>query len=480
MKVFLTSKVTSALACLVFLVSGCQSNRDQDIREFTLIYTNDEHGYMEGVSENQGAATLLEVWREELGYKPDGSFLLLSGGDNWTGPAISSWTAGESMTEVMNAMHYDASAVGNHEFDFGLDEFVQRAEQADYPYLSANARWRDSDEVLADLGILPYTTVKVNGVRVGVIGLTTTSTPYTTNPEHVEQLKFEDYEKSLRETVPLVEQTEPDLMFVIAHVCLDELEPLAKVVEDLGIDLMGAGHCNELVAEQIGDTVILGGGFHFTSYASAHFRYDLVAKKLVNTEYETHTHRGQQLTPDPEIEEIISRWNSEFDSILGEVVAYSEHEISHRSQALEQAVVNSWLMANPDAQVAITNAGGLRSPLPAGEITLNDIVSLMPFDNTIVAVDISGEDLSRALEEGGRPVVGGLYREDGTWMVSGTGEKLDDNRTYRVLVNSFMYSGGDNFGAIPAADPSGFDTGVNYRQPFVDWLKSVESIDTLY
>lgn len=479
MNVLLRSAVLLVLAPLF---NGCQSYfaQEEDIREFTLIYTNDEHGYMEGMSESRGAATLLQLWREELGYDPEGSFLLLSGGDNWTGPAISSWTAGESMVEVMNAMNYDASAVGNHEFDFGLDAFAQRAEQANYPYLSANTRWRRSDQVPTDLGILPYTLMEENGVRVGIIGLTTTSTPYTTNPDHVELLKFDDYEQALRDTVPLVRQEQPDLLFVVAHVCLRELEPLAIAVEDLGVDLMGSGHCNELMAKRVGETLILGGGFHFTSYATAHFRYDLTAKQLVDTAYETHSHQGQALAPDPQLSVIVTRWNAQFENILGEVIAYSEQEIDQNSEALQQAVVNSWLIANPDAQVAITNAGGLRSPLPAGDITLNTIVNLMPFDNTIIAVDVRGADLRRAIAEGGRPIVGGMHRQDGRWVLSATGAMLDENATYRVLVNSFMYSGGDNFGAFPAADPNGFDTGVNYRQPFVDWLQRVENLSDLY
>lgn len=473
----------SAVVVLLFLVFvGCQSDFDseRDIREFTLIYTNDEHGYMEGMRENQGAATLLQLWRDELGYEPEGRFLLLSGGDNWTGPAISSWTAGESMTEVMNAMSYDASAVGNHEFDFGIEAFAERARQAEFPYLSANTHWKNNDQVPTEIGILPFTLTEVSGVRIGILGLTTISTPYTTNPDHVALLDFGDYEKALRETAPMVRQLQPDLLFVVAHVCLSELEPLAEAVVDLGIDFMGAGHCNELTAKLVKDTLLLGGGFHFTSYATAKFSYDLNARKLVNTTYGTHTHAGEGLAPDPQIREIVGRWSEEFESILGEVVAYSEQEVSHRSESLEQAVVNSWLASNPDAQVAITNAGGLRSPLPAGDITLDDIVNLMPFDNTIVAVDISGADLRRALAEGGRPVVGGLVREDGHWMFPSNGQTLDDGASYRVLINSFMYRGGDNFSAIPAADPEGFDTGVNYREPFVDWLRNTDDLTALY
>src|SRR3972149_11171560 len=90
-------------------------------RQLTVLYTNDEDGWMEGVAKGRGAANLLGLGREKEGYTPDGPYLILSGGDNWTGPAISTWFQGLGMVEVMNAMGYAASAIGNHEFDFGLD-----------------------------------------------------------------------------------------------------------------------------------------------------------------------------------------------------------------------------------------------------------------------------------------------------------------------------------------------------------------------
>jgi 2',3'-cyclic-nucleotide 2'-phosphodiesterase (5'-nucleotidase family) len=106
-----------------FILTACASSGPEygNQRHLTILYTNDEHGWMEGMEPGQSAAHLYEMWQEEEGYYEDGPFLILSGGDNWTGPAISTWTEGESMVAVMNAMHYDASAVGNHEFDFGLE-----------------------------------------------------------------------------------------------------------------------------------------------------------------------------------------------------------------------------------------------------------------------------------------------------------------------------------------------------------------------
>jgi 5'-nucleotidase / UDP-sugar diphosphatase len=102
---------------------------------------------MAGTDAHGGAASMLTHWREDEGYSPDGPFLVLSGGDTWTGPALSTWFDGESMIEVMNLMGYDAAAVGNHEFDFGLDGLRERGAQAEFPFLAANMRTAAGTEI---------------------------------------------------------------------------------------------------------------------------------------------------------------------------------------------------------------------------------------------------------------------------------------------------------------------------------------------
>jgi 2',3'-cyclic-nucleotide 2'-phosphodiesterase (5'-nucleotidase family) len=97
-------------------------------------------------------------------------------------------------------------------------------------------------------------------------------------------------------------------------------------------------------------------------------------------------------------------------------------------------------------------------------------MALMPFDNTIIATELDGATVRTVVETGTRPVVGGLIRRGNRWVLSASGEELGDDKTYRVLVNSFMYAGGDGYNIIPETDPDGFDTGINYRQPFQDWL----------
>ncbi|MAT98940.1 MAG: hypothetical protein CL608_17490 [Anaerolineaceae bacterium] len=443
------------------------------IREITILYTNDEHGWMAGSQAGASAANLMGLWRTAEGYQPDSdNFLLLSGGDMWTGPAISTWFQGQSMAEVMNAMGYDAAAVGNHEFDFGLEALQTRAAESEFPFLSANIRTKSDGTTPEDLGIRPYTIITVNDIQVGIIGLTTTSTPVTTNPVNVAEFDFIDYETALREVVPQVKAAGAEMIVVPGHICQAELESLAQEVADLGIHLLGGGHCNELLATELNGIVLLEGGTAFAGYAHATFHFDTASDTVVAVDYDVRPNSGG--TADPIVESIIMRWQEEADAELNRTIGYSEQGLVQRSQGMQSLITEAWLWAYPTADVAITNLGGMRTDLPPGDITLADVVGVMPFDNVIVELQLTGEQLDVML---GQPsaAVGGVYRDNFRWYLKATGEELDSDEIYTVLVNDFMYAGGDDYALLSVYDPEGYNTAINWRQPVIDWIMAQDS-----
>ena len=220
--------------------------------------------------------------------------ILLSGGDNWTGPAISTWFDGEGMVEVMNAMGYSASAVGNHEFDFGLDVLQARLDEADFPYLSANLRLLSDGTFPTDLGIQPYTILEVAGLQVGITGLSATFTPQVANPAYLTDFQFIDYQTALREVVPQMRQAGAQVILVIAHLCLDDLELLVRQVDDLDISLIGGGHCHIAYARQNGDTAILASAANLGGYAYATLSYDPTSQAVTILDLDTLPNLGGQ------------------------------------------------------------------------------------------------------------------------------------------------------------------------------------------
>ena len=440
-----------------------------DAINLTILYTDDEHGWMAGKKEGMGAANLVGLWQEKFGYDPaDPRFLVLSGGDNWTGPAVSTWFKGESMTEVMNAMGYDASAIGNHEFDFGLDELKARIEQADFPYLAANMLDKNTGQVPGDLGIAPYTILDVDGLHVGIIGLSNVGTPKVTNPAYVKGFEFAPYVATLQKTVPEVREAGADVVLVISHLCNEELRYTSSKTKDLNIALFGGGHCHETLAERPGDAVLLAGGPYFETFAWAKLAIDRNSGDVLDADYGVEANRGGP--PDQAIASIVDKWQQEADATLGEPIGYLAKDIPQRSEAMQKLITETWLLGYPNADVAITNMGGMRDSLHAGPVTIADIISVMPFDNVLIDVKLTGAQLKQIIaEQDGRAAIGGMHRKGTCWILN-NGEILDKETIYHVLVNDFMYAGGDDYDLLAEADPNAYNTSIDWRQPVIDWI----------
>ena len=437
------------------------------IQQITILYTNDEHGWMEGVEEGQGAAEMMNLWREREGYSEDGPFLILSGGDSWTGPAISTWFDGESMVDVMNAMNYDAAAIGNHEFDFGLDGLRERAAQAEYPLLSANIRDKETGEV-ADLAI-PYVVQEVGGVQVGLVGLTTLRTPETTNPENVSAYDFIPYPAALAEIAPQAKADGAELLVVVGHICTDDRQWVASSAADLGIAVVGGGHCHQKLTEVVDNVALIESGSYLQGYVRVDIAFDTTSETVVEV---TAQYRGNSGgAPDPELASIVARWRAEADETLTEVIGYLEEPVIQRSNTMINLVLNAWLEAYPAADIALTNTGGFRQMIPAGDVTLETIIGVLPFSNVLVDVELSGAEIIRNIQCC-QPVAAGVSTA-GKYMLT-DGSELDPDATYHVLVNDFMYAGGDGF-VFQEQDPDAYNTSIDWRQPVIDWIISLET-----
>lgn len=442
------------------------------IRELTILYTNDEHGWMLGTEDGAGAANLLGLWQEIEGYQQGNNAILLSGGDMWTGPAISTWFDGESMAQVMNQMGYTAAAVGNHEFDFGLDVLRLRAAESTFPFLSANIRNKSDGTIPTDLGIEPYTITTVNDVVVGIIGLTTITTPVTTNPVNVAAFDFIDYETALREIVPEVQAAGAELILVPGHICQHEVDALVQRIADLGIHMLGGGHCNELFATETNGTILLEGGANMQSYAWARLQFDIESDVIVDADYGVA--RNMQGMADDNLAMLIDGWETAASEELNVVIGYTDG-IERRSQEMQDLTTYAWLAGYPTADVAVTNLGGMRAAFEPGEITLGDIITVMPFNNVLIDVTMTGEQLRQFIQIADNDAIAGIGRVNGALTMLKTGEPLDREATYSVLVNDFMYAGGDNYTVLAVFDPDAYNTAVDWRQPVIDWISAQDS-----
>ncbi len=464
-------KISVILTILVLflLVAGstCNGPSAEDstsdaLRELTVLYTNDEHGWMVHDGDAGGAAEMMGQWRDVEGYSEEGAFLILSGGDMWTGPAISTWFQGESMTEIMNAMNYSAAAIGNHEFDFGQAVLLERTGQANFPFLSANMRDENTGELTAYA--LPYTLVEVNHIVVGLIGLTTMSADDINFPENVAGLDFIDYEIALEEIVHQVKSEGAELLIVISHLCKNDMEALAPTLAELGIALIGGGHCHEVVTETVNDVGILESGSYLRNYGKATLTFNDNTDSVVNMDLSvipndwTHS--------DPEISQIVTEWQTRLTDDLSNVIGYVENELLRHSDPMYNLITDAWLWEYP-ADIAMTNTGGIRQNLLAGDITLESWVGILPFENFIVQLELTGSQIM-SLE--GDLVVGGMTKIQGYHLSDGT--PIYPDSVYSVLTTDYIYS---TFQGFSDYDPEPYETSIHWRQPVIDYIQSLQT-----
>jgi 2',3'-cyclic-nucleotide 2'-phosphodiesterase (5'-nucleotidase family) len=443
--------------------SSPTSTPDSGDRTLIVLYTNDEHGWIEEAPETDGAAKLMGLWRGVEGYDGTGDFLVLSGGDNWTGPAISTWFEGESTVDVMNAMGYAASAIGNHEFDFTVDGLRDRIAQADFPFLSANIRTKDSQ--LSPDFATPFVIRNVNGIRVGLVGLSTTSTPWTTFPTYVEDYDFIPYLDALQEWVPQAWGAGADLVIVVGHLCYDELVSLLPAAQDLGVSVLGGGHCNELVGEVRDGVALVVGGWQFANYGRVEIGFDEGTGEITRLLSSTRANSGG--SPDPAVQAVVTTWQQAAAAELSQVVGYVTEAIPNGSPALYNLITDSWLFVNPAADIAMTNSGGVRQGISAGDITRGTIVGVLPFRNSLVELELTGEELVDCLRSS--TIVAGMTTAAGYFHADGSPLKMDS--VYHVLTTDYLYARDDyNFHLY---DPVPYHTGINYHQPTLAYLQSL-------
>jgi len=486
MKILLNRKIFIVAAFLLACVSltygqnplDSPSPQKSHVRTFTIFYTSDEEGYLESRSDRSktygGSANVMAELKKH-GYHPGfNDSLLLSGGDMWTGPPISTWFEGLPTVQVTNAMGYDAAAIGNHEFDFGQDVLRRNKKEAKFPFLSANL-------LVAETGkppdyCLPYIIHEVNGVRIAIIGLTTRMSSGIVIPDNISGLKFTDYAEALRHAVPKAIAEGAQLPIVIAHMCHDELQSLIPVASELSIPLLAGGHCHQLENIEREGVRIINPGAHWQAFAKVNITFDTVTGKTLNTMAEfvsiEHPVGENPGAPDPAVEAIVAEWAGKVKEALGEVIGYTENGI-RTGWPLFNLLTDSWLWAYPDADIAISNFGGFREAFPPGEIARSDIMATWPFRNEIVSVELTGRQILENLLCCGGAVGGLSYSHSGDQVIATlkNGNDLDPGATYRVLINSYMYSGGDNY-LFRTQNSNGYSLGVRMEEPVIKWIQS--------
>ncbi len=455
-----------------------RASRDDHLktgRWIRIIATNDFHGVFEPrVDSNHVArggapqlATAIARARAECS-PPACRSIWLDGGDEFQGTPASNMTYGASVVTMFARLGLSASALGNHEFDWGIDSLRARMRQAPYAILSANVRdstgqvprWLRSD-TLIDLG----------GTKIGVIGVSTVHTPTTTKPANVSGLRFLDPAPVVDEHARSLRARGADLVVVIAHAgafcdkadgsCSGEIVDLAQHVTEK-IDAIVSGHTHSPVATRVKGIPIVQSWWA----GSAVGIIDLPLGGSNWREPEVRNVRPDSLPADPAIKAYT-------DSVVARSASAFAATVATIAERMERGPTGTLGNLIADAQrwagkgdVAVMNRGGVRTTLNAGVATLGSLYEVQPFGNALVSVRMTGTQLRAYLEriaakaEGAMHLSGVILRVDysrpaGTRIVDARftdGRAIDPRGTYHMIMTDFLAAGGDGLGITDPAE----------------------------
>jgi 5'-nucleotidase/UDP-sugar diphosphatase len=477
------------------------------IDSLVVLHTNDVHSHLEpfetrgGATVGGAAARAALIAREKA---RGGRVLLLDAGDLVQGTPYYNVFRGEPDHKILDLIGYDAIALGNHDLDDGVAAWLARAAKTKTPILSANvfvtggvpiaeplrgdvpaalvrsAKWIGGGKVPPTTALhaltVPYVILNRGALKVAILGLTTYSLDRIVAPGKNKGVAVGSPAAAAQYYVPLLRR-QADVVIALTHLGVDDDRELVRQVP--GIDLVIGGHSHTPLfrpvleraqdgratpitqagswGQYLGRTTLRWSGGHLTSTAG----------RLITI----RPSEGE----DASIAALVASYRSRLGADLERVVFHSARRLE--STGLNEGdhplgnFVADVIRGATGADIAVMNAGGIRAPLPAGDVRERDLLSMLPFDNRLVVVSMTGSQvrqlldrISRHLGKSGFGHVSGLSyiiqrdravdvrlwgngSKPGTWhgRNAGPGEPLDGNRVYRVGTIDFLANGGDYF-----------------------------------
>ncbi|MCK0142058.1 bifunctional metallophosphatase/5'-nucleotidase [Aliiroseovarius sp. F20344] len=453
----------------------------------TVLHTNDFHARFEPISKYDsgcsaednaegkcfGGSARLQTAVDEARSRTN-NYILVDGGDQFQGTLFYTYYKGKLAAEMMNQMGYDAMTVGNHEFDDGPEVLRGFMDAVNFPVLMSNADV--SGEPLLHEKLAKSTVIERGGEKLGLIGLTPQDTDELASPGP--NVIFTDPVEAVQGEVDKLTEMGVNKIIVLSHSGYGVDQKVAA--ETTGVDVIVGGHTNTLLSNtneraegpyptMVGSTAIV------SAYAYGKFLGEL--NVTFDDEGNITEAKGEPLIMDGGVHEHeatkarIAEAAAPLEEIRNRVVANTAEAIDGERgscRAVECAMGNIIADAMLDrvkdqgVEIAIQNGGGIRASIDAGDVTMGEVLTVLPFQNTLSTFEVTGETIIAALENGvsqheegaGRfPQVAGMTyafdvsKEPGSRIsdVMVGGSPIDPAKVYGVVSNNYVRNGGDGY-----------------------------------
>ncbi len=533
-RIIVETTVRIGLSTIVYLPFIAQNYTSPELLDLTILHTNDFHARIDEF--DVGGATCTTATNCIGGYSRlatlvDGiraetpNVLLVDAGDQFQGTLYYNLFKSEVVAQMMNTVGYDAMTVGNHEFDDGPAELGMLASRTDFPIVSTNLDV-SAEPALAG-SLVPYTIVGRGGQDVAILGVTTTELPDISSPG--KNVVVDDPVASVQATVDKLEGQGIDKFVLLSHLGYEVDKTLAAAVS--GVDVIVGGHSHTFLYNPTTAQTFTPPNLALTPAGAYPTIIESAAEEpvLVVTAFEWGKFLGRlnvkfdvdgiivgydgnpiyvsnTIAKDPGIETMLAPYRADVNALMtqkvGEITVDAPLSVSGKRICrlgeclLGNLVTDTMLwqvntMGGGDYQIAVTNGGGLRAALLAGDVTFGGVMGVLPFGNTIATMGLKGQDLLAALEHsvrlypaenGGFLQVSGMrYTFDpalaaGSRIVSAevrkgaTWEAIQPNTIYKVVTNNFTRNGGDGYTWFRDNSVNPYDFGPMLHDAVIDFF----------
>jgi 5'-nucleotidase len=478
-----------------------------DMVDIQVLNVSDFHGQLDplsitGVGNVGGAAALSTYWQQDRAENPN-TLLLTAGDAVGASPPLSSFFDDVPTIEFMNYADFDADTFGNHNFDKGLAHLQEQIDLAEFSYVSANLA--NVDDNLT--GVAPFVIEKVGGVKVAVIGVTNPEAPTLVAPGALGTIEITDPAAAANAARAEAEELGAKVFVAIGHLGIEGTDasgaptgPLTEFAHDVqGFDLILGDHTNVQYKNTINGALVLENLSKGATYAKTTLHYDRRTGGIVTASSEFVVPVTSAVPPDPKVVELLAPYREELAAQLDGVIGVAT-DIFPRGGNIERIrevalgdLTADALRTTYETQIAFTNGGGLRSPLPSSylpqdttlrrpapgyaagppyDLVIGDVYSVLPFGNQSLTRTVTGAQLWAVLERsvgqapnafGGFLQISGFrFTYDSTQPAGSrvTSVTLDDSTvvaedatTYTATTNDFTNAGGDGY--VELADGQG-------------------------
>ncbi|MFN2577939.1 MAG: bifunctional UDP-sugar hydrolase/5'-nucleotidase [Pyrinomonadaceae bacterium] len=538
MKIIRLFSINLLLILVALLFAGASHQAAPPRAHVVILSTTDMHGrifpidYYTNKYDNVGIAKVATLVKEARKNDPD--LLLIDSGDTIQGTPLEYFhnkrnnNPPDPMMLTMNALHYDSMTVGNHEYNFGLQILEKARREAKFPWLSANTY----DTATGTTHYQPYIVKEVQGVRVGVLGLTTPAIPNWENRPNYEGLEFHETVSEAKKWVPVLRDKEKaDVVVIAMHMGIEEdlrtgqLNPsnvsnenaaVAIARQVPGVDVILMGHTHREVADLFVNGVLLTQANRWASHVA---RVDLYLEKGGANHWHTvaETSRTIPVTEKTEIDSEMAKLGEPYDketqAWLRRAIGESAEElVADQCRLQDSAIIDLIQRVQLEAgraDVSMAACFNERARIPKGKVTVRDIAGLYEYENTLVTVEMTGQQLKDALEHSARyfneyqpgknlnelidtrvpgfnfDIAQGVSYDIDVTRPFGQriqnlkfkGQPLSPAQKLRVVTNNYRLNGGGGFTMYKNA-PVVYRSSEEVRELIIDWVERNKTVAT--